>query len=546
MTLVKSLTNLDFQSLFENAPGLYLVLLPDLTIAGASDDYLEATLTQRDQICGHEMFEVFPDNPDDTGATGVANLRASLNYVIQNLKEHTMAIQKYDIRKPDGSFEVRYWSPVNRPVLDDRGKLKYIIHRVADVSEFIQLKEDQDKYKAETQELKHQQVHWETEQFRRAQEIQAINKDLMREIERRKIAESKAVWMNSILQSTIESNRDVLMFSIDREFNFLALNSSFKQATFQAYGTDVHTGSNLRNIITDENDREKAITNCEKSLEGEYHVTIEEFGQLNRFYFETRYNPIVDEDNQIIGVTVFSTNVTDRIKAEEQIKNLNKELEAFSYSVSHDLRAPLRAINGYSTVLQEDHGPRLDDTGKKIVEIIRTNATRMGQLIDDLLKFSRLGRSELAKSSLNMDQFVQPIAQELIDQAGNGGRIKLDVGSMGGPANFDANLIRQVWTNLISNAIKYSSKKEESVIQLGHIDGSHERTYYVKDNGVGFDMTYADKLFGVFQRLHKAKEFEGTGVGLALCKRIIDKHGGRIWAESTVDVGSTFYFTLPV
>lgn len=228
-----------------------------------------------------------------------------------------------------------------------------------------------------------------------------------------------------------------------------------------------------------------------------------------------------------------------------QLENTNSELEFFSYSVSHDLRAPLRSINGYANALVEDYAARLDEEGLRLLGVIVNNAKRMGQLIDDLLMFSRLGRQPVFKSDLNLDEFVQQIKCELIHEEGNGREIDINILPMGS-VHADASMLRQVWINLLSNALKYSHKKKKSVIEVGstHSIGS-EKTFYVKDNGAGFDMAYSNKLFGVFQRLHKAKDFEGTGVGLALTKRIIDKHGGRIWANSELDVGAIFYFTLP-
>jgi light-regulated signal transduction histidine kinase (bacteriophytochrome) len=167
----------------------------------------------------------------------------------------------------------------------------------------------------------------------------------------------------------------------------------------------------------------------------------------------------------------------------------------------------------------------------------------MGQLIDDLLDFSRAGRSEMAKSKINMNEFVRPILKELMENETKR-KIQLNVRELG-PAVADVNMIRQVWVNLLSNALKYTTKKEEACIEIGSSDDSLETIYYVKDNGVGFNMEYYDKLFGVFQRLHKARDFEGTGVGLAFVKRIIDRHRGRVWAEAKLNEGATFYFSIP-
>jgi PAS domain S-box-containing protein len=234
---------------------------------------------------------------------------------------------------------------------------------------------------------------------------------------------------------------------------------------------------------------------------------------------------------------------TERKKAEEATRVINKELEAFSYSVSHDLRAPLRSINGYAQILIEDYEEKLDDEGKRIVKTLINNAKRMGQLIDDLLDFSRIGRKELTKANVDMHAFVKGLLEELLEPE-KGRDVRIDLRPLG-TSWVDLNLMRQVWINLLSNALKYSRKKSFTSIEIGATRQAGEVLYYVKDNGAGFSMDYAHKLFGVFQRLHKESEFEGTGVGLALVKRIVERHEGRVWAESVLNEGSTFFFSIP-
>lgn len=226
-----------------------------------------------------------------------------------------------------------------------------------------------------------------------------------------------------------------------------------------------------------------------------------------------------------------------------QLERANKELDAFSYSVSHDLRTPLRAINGYAIMLKEDYGPQFDAEGNRIINNIVTNATRMGRLIDDLLGFARLGKKDLVLTKVDMQGMAHTVVNELLQ---NEDDKDYDIQITGlPPAEADAGMVKQLLMNLVSNAIKYSSKKERPIIQIGGEDHSDYTAYFVKDNGAGFDMAYADKLFGVFQRLHSQEEFEGTGVGLALVKRIIDKHNGTIHAEGQEGKGAAFYFHLP-
>ena len=225
-----------------------------------------------------------------------------------------------------------------------------------------------------------------------------------------------------------------------------------------------------------------------------------------------------------------------------QLEAVNKELEAFTYSVSHDLRAPLRAIHGYTKILSEDYLANADQDGKNMMNSVMRNAKKMGQLIDDLLAFSKIGKKELQVSKIDMTQLAESTLTDLkasLPPIKTQIRINVLADAMG-----DYNLMGLVFTNLISNAIKYSSSKELPEVEIGSKGTDNDVVYYVKDNGAGFDMQYYNKLFGVFQRLHAAEDFEGTGVGLALVKRIITKHGGKIWAEGKLNEGATFYFTL--
>ncbi len=236
----------------------------------------------------------------------------------------------------------------------------------------------------------------------------------------------------------------------------------------------------------------------------------------------------------------------ERARAEQAralLEAVNRELEAFSYSVSHDLRAPLRAISGFAQAVVEDYAPRLDDEGKRFLGLIQDNAHRMGQLIDDLLTFSRLGRQQLMETQIDLGALATGIFDELVAQS-PGRKIRFVVHSVP-PALGDKAMIRQVLMNLLSNAVKFTRSRQEAVIEFGYVVRRDQGAYYVKDDGVGFDMQYVGKLFGVFQRLHSVAEFEGTGVGLAIVYRIITRHGGRVWAEGEVGKGATFYFTLP-
>jgi signal transduction histidine kinase len=237
-------------------------------------------------------------------------------------------------------------------------------------------------------------------------------------------------------------------------------------------------------------------------------------------------------------------NLEQRISARTaELETSNKELESFSYSVSHDLRGPLRAIDGFSRILFEEHSNKLDADALRVLKVIRTNTKQMGRLIDDLLTFSRLGRKSVERSQINMEALARDVSAQ-IGSADSESAPRFEVGQLH-PAHGDTAMLRQVFVNLLTNAAKYSKGKDAPLVQVSCDSKNGENVYSVKDNGVGFDMNYADKLFGVFQRLHSPEEFEGTGVGLAIVQRIIHRHGGRVWANGKVNEGATFYFTLP-
>ena len=385
---------LDFRLLFESAPARYLVLSPDLTIVGVTNAYAEVTMQARERLIGRPLFEVFPDNPDDPGADGVHNLRASLDRVRRDTVADTMAIQKYDIRRPDsegGGFEERYWSPVNTPVLDAQGRLRYIIHAVEDVTGLVRLEKEQAK------------------------------KD--------RIAEE-----------------------------------DLKQ----------------------------------------------EHGRL--------------------------------VEAVNALEASNEELEAFCYSVAHDLRAPLRGIQGFSQALLEDYSASVDPKGQQYLNRVSSAALRMSELIDDLLTLSRISRGPLVRGPVDLTAMATKTADELARTQGRGVKTTIRDGMR---ANADPRLLQIVFENLLDNAWKFTSKIADPAVEVGSqaIDGAVQ--FFVRDNGAGFDPAYASKLFAPFQRLHSDKEFSGTGIGLATVQRIVRRHGGRVWANAAPNQGAAFYLTLP-
>ncbi|MCX7013353.1 MAG: PAS domain S-box protein [Candidatus Sumerlaeota bacterium] len=358
-------------------------------------------------------------------------------------------------------------------------------------------------------------------------------------------------------RSLVEASLDPLV-TISPEGKITDVN----QATEQASGVPRERliGRNFSDYFTEPDKANEGYqTVLREGFVRDYPLTIR---HASGSTIDVLYNATVyrNEAGKIQGVFAAARDITERKRAEEEVRRLNaeleqrviertaqleaanKELEAFSYTVSHDLRAPLRAMDGFSRILLDEHGPALPDEARRCLQIVRQNAQQMGELINDLLAFSRLGRQALAKTTVDVADLAQAAFEDLRAER-QGREVELVVGALP-PCRADPTLLKLVLTNLLSNALKFSSGRDRPRIEIGFQAGEAGGSYYVKDNGVGFDMRYADKLFGVFQRLHRAEEYEGTGVGLAIVQRIVHRHGGRVWAESEPDKRATFYFTL--
>lgn len=321
------------------------------------------------------------------------------------------------------------------------------------------------------------------------------------------------------------------------------------------YTTEEALGKNISMILPDDKKADEEFI-LEKVRRGEsinhFETTrVKKYG--GSIFISLTVSPVRNSTGEIIGASKIARDITERKRIENEIKKLNDELEvrvkerteemeSFSYSVSHDLRAPLRAVNGYARILEEDYKHLLDQEGQRLLNEVQQNARRMGTLIDDLLAFSRLGRKAVEKSLIDMTKLTEAAVREIEQTTEHHALIKSE-GLL--PVMADYSLMLHVMINLVSNAIKYSSLHPNPVIEIQSVKKGAEIIYSIKDNGVGFSMDYVHKLFGVFQRLHSHDEFPGTGVGLAIVQRIIHKHNGKVWAEGKEKAGATFYFTLP-
>ena len=394
---------------------------------------------------------------------------------------------------------------------------------------------------------------------REQRRLKSLNAELELNMAERLEAEQSLRQNRELLSAVIEGTSDAV-YAKDTEGRYILYNGGATRITgkslAQAIGNDdsfLFPCDEARAIK--ENDRE--ILNCGAIRNFEQVLTN---GSGEKIVVQATKGPLRDENGAIVGVFGISRDVTESRRAADQIRKLNAELdlrvtertarlqaaiheqESFSYSVSHDLRAPLRHINSYSAILEEECGDCLPSEALGYLERIRASSRVMGKLIDDLLELSRIGRSTLQKTRVDLSGLARAIHFRL-QESDPGRRVELVV-APGLSAYGDRDLLQQVLVNLLDNAWKYTGRRDCARLEFARIEWGGEGVYFLKDNGVGFDMAYRDKLFGAFQRLHGA-EFEGTGIGLATVKRIIKRHGGRVWAEGVVGEGATIYFTLP-
>lgn len=418
---------IDFQKVIENVSSIYIILSTELDILYVNEALEKASMRKREDILGRNLFEVFPDNPEDKSADGVSNLSNSLHSVIKNKKQHTMAVQKYDIQKPDGTFEVRYWSPLNIPVLNSENELEYIIHRVEDVTEFVLIKNEQQNKDNINIDLQKKVSDMEVEIIKRSREIQDLNFELEKKVK----------------------------------------------------------------------ERTETLLKREATLE----------------------------------------------KQNKKLQNQNKELEQFTYIASHDLQEPLRSLISFSELLEKEFIGKLGENGEFYINFISKSSKRMQLLVKGLLDYSRIGR-EKKLAEIDCNQIIKDVLSDMMITIKES-NAEITVSDLPHLKGYETE-IRQLFQNLVSNALKFRKKDVAPKIKIFAQKKEDDWLFSVQDNGIGIEENNKQKLFVIFKRFNNREEYEGTGIGLAHCKKIVELHGGTIWADSKFGEGSSFYFTIPI
>lgn len=529
----------NYKTIFESSPGLFLVLSKDLTIVAVSDEYASITLTKREEILDKYLFEVFPDNPGDPHSNGVSMLKASLQIVLETKRSNTMAIQKYDIRRPDGGFEEKYWSPINKPVLNESNEIDFIIHRVWDVTEFVLLKKNQSSKTENTEALEKRVLEMEIEIYNSSQELKKINNHLEEIVAER----TKALLNieNKYFNTLSKMLEGVQIISF--EWRYLYLNDSIVEQS--GYKKEELLGFTMMEKYPgiEQTSMFKVLEKCMyertiQHIENEFY-----FPNNDSAWFDLRIQPVEE------GILILSIDISDRKIAEQEIeiknKKLlykNKELEQFTYIASHDLQEPLRTITSFAQLIQEEYSEKLDTLGSKYLSFIISSSLRMRNLVKGLLDYSRIGNIKKPEI-IDCNNIVEDVLKDLSFSINENNAIinRQQLPLLSG----DSLEIRQLFQNLISNAIKFRKKDIDPVINIEVKDQNKFWCFSVSDNGIGIENKFSEKVFIIFRRLHNRSEYEGTGIGLSHCKKIVEEHNGDIWFESQLNVGTKFYFTMP-
>ena len=534
---VSETEELDYRALFAAAPGLYLVLTPDLAIIGASDAYLKATMTARNAIVGRGLFDVFPDNPDEAEASGVANLRSSLMRVLHFKRADAMPIQKYDIRRPEGGFEERYWSPLNCPVLDDSGEVRWIIHRVEDVTELVR----QDRLKAE-------QDHFARQQQLVIEQLRAANKELA--------ASHKALRQSEARFRSILATVPEAIITIDER----GLIESFSPAAARLFGyaPDEVIGKNI-NILMPSPYREehdgylaRYRATKEKRIIGKGRVVVGQRRDGTTFPMELAVGEVrLGEDRHLF--TGFIRDLTERQTTEHRLQELQAELlhvsrvsamNQMASALAHELNQPLSAITNYmnASIRTLNAGSEAAQISRvrEMMEKASAQTIRAGQIIQRLRNF--IEKKETVRTPENLNKVIEEaLALGLVGVADSNVRVRVVLAPDLPSVNIDKIQLQQVLINLIRNAVEAMQDlpTRELIVSTQASDNIVQAS--VLDCGPGLSEDVSRRLFQPFVTT-KAK---GMGLGLTICQSIIEAHAGRIWATTREGGGAAFHFRLP-
>ncbi|WP_224360313.1 PAS domain-containing protein [Hyalangium versicolor] len=547
--------SVDFQQLFRLSSNAYMVVDRELRYVAANEAYLQTTASRLEDLVGRYVLDAFPHDPDDPNNASRRMLKSSFERVLALRQPDTLALIPYRVPRQTETgivTEVRYWSATHTPLLDAQGEVAFILQHTVDVTELQRLKQAVQSAEVEREDAS-RTAQIEAGVLLRAQRVQQTNQLL--DDERRH------------LNHLFDQAPSFMCFLRGRQHVYELINRAY----YRLVGHRQLVGKTVREGLPELDGQgfyellDQVFTTGETFVGRGLKVALQRHPDLplEDAYVDFVYQPIRGPDGVVSGIFVQGHDMTEQVRAELEVKRLNqdlerrvqertaelveanKELESFSYSVSHDLRAPLRHITGFAQLLEKRAGSALDSTSRRYVTTISEAARQGGRMVDDLLAFSRMGRAELNKGRVALRELLTEVQRDLAPDA-EGRKIEWRVSSALPEVQADQGLLRLALKNLLSNALKYTRLRAEAVIEVGSEEEQGEAHVWVKDNGVGFDMKYVDKLFGVFQRLHTAEQFEGTGIGLANVRRIISRHGGRVWAEGKPGEGATFHFTLPI
>jgi signal transduction histidine kinase len=573
---VAAITLPDFRLVFESILGPTLVLLPDdptFTIIAVSNIYLENTATTREQLLGRGLFEALADIRDDSNATAVGELRASLHRVLVNKTRDSVPIQKYQISRPEseeGGFEERYWSPINSPVIAPNGEIEYILHRVEDVTDYVRIKEAERAQREFARDL----LQRETEARSRAELLNRIGPVLVSELDTDRLvqkvtdlatqltgAEFGALFHN-VINEQGESYTLYALSGVPREhFEKFPMprNTAVFGPTFRGESVvrsdditrDARYGNNapyhgmppghlpVRSYLA-----APVVSRSGEVLGGLF------FGHSAAGIFTKQHEELVTGMAGQAGVAMDNARLfeqirRERIRTEEAntaLRRANADLEQFAYSASHDLREPLRMVTVYTDMLKRKYGQKLGADADLYIGYAVEGAQRMEHLIKDLLAYTQVSTVNEPIILADADESLQSalsILRRPIDES----KVSITHDSLP-QVRMDRVHLEQLFQNLIGNAIKYRSNNQPQ-IRIHAERRAAEWLFSVEDNGIGIDPQYRDQIFGIFKRLHSPTEYPGTGIGLAICQKIVQRYGGRIWVESELGRGATFLFTVP-